>query len=83
VQRDGVAPRIAAEQADTAGVGAEQAEQDADGGRLAGPVRPEEAVHLAGLHLEVEPVQRPRRSERLDQAADADGGRRVHGLTRG
>ena len=53
-----VAPGIAAEQPRHAGVGAQQAEQDADRGRLAGAVRAEQAVDLAGPHLEVEAVER-------------------------
>ena len=48
VQLGRVAPRVAAEQPDRAGVGAQQAEQHADRGGLAGPVRAEEAMHLAG-----------------------------------
>ena len=60
VQLDGVAPRGAAEQARLARVGPEQAEQDADGGRLAGPVGPEEAVDLARRHLEIQAVESPR-----------------------
>ena len=47
VQRDRVAPRVAAEQARRARVGAQQAEQHADRRRLARAVRPEEAVDLA------------------------------------
>ena len=41
-------------------VGAQQPEQDADGGCLPGAVRPEEAVHLARLDLQVEMVEGPR-----------------------
>jgi hypothetical protein len=40
------------------GIGPQQAEQDADRGGLAGPVRAEESVHLTCLHLEVEAVER-------------------------
>ena len=67
-----VAPRIAAQQARLAGVGADQAEEDPQGRRLAGAVGPEEAVDLAGSHLEVEPIERARSSERLDQPAHRD-----------
>ena len=35
-----------------------QAEQDLDGGRLAGAIRAEEAKHLSGLDDEVQPVKR-------------------------
>ena len=67
MQLDGVAPRVAAEQADLAGVGAQEAEQDADGGRLAGAVGTEEAVHLAGRDGQVEPVERADVAEGLDE----------------
>ena len=60
MQRRGVAPRVAAEQADVAGVLAQQPEQHPDGRRLAGAVGAEEAVHLAPGDGEVEPVQGPR-----------------------
>jgi hypothetical protein len=60
VQLDSFTPRIAAEQADLAAVLAQQAKQDADGRRLAGAVRPEEGMHLAGAHLEIEAVERDR-----------------------
>ena len=72
VQRDRVAPRVAAEEHGPSGVDAEQTEQHADGGGLARAVRPEEAVHLAGPHLEVEAVERPRRPERLDHSGHHD-----------
>ena len=49
VQRDRVAPRVAAEQPARARVGADEAEQHPDRRRLARAVRPEEAVHLARL----------------------------------
>ena len=67
MQLDGVRPRIAAQQADLAGVGAQEAEQDADGGRLARAVGTEEAVHLARLHGEVESVERADVAEGLDE----------------
>lgn len=72
-----VAPGVAAEQADVPGVGPQEAEQDADGGRLARAVRAQEAVHLTGGDLQVEAVEGPRRAERLPQARDGDGV--VHG----
>ena len=67
VELDGVGPRVAAQQADLAGVGAQEAEQDADGGRLAGAVGTEEAVHLARLDGQVEPVERAHVAEGLDE----------------
>jgi DNA-binding transcriptional regulator GbsR (MarR family) len=72
VQRHGVAPRVAAEQGDPAGVGPQQAEQDPDGGGLPRSVGTEEAVHLAGRHLEVEPVEGTGRPEGLHQTGDLD-----------
>jgi hypothetical protein len=41
-----------------AGVESEQGRQHPHGGGLAGPVRPEEAVHDAGRYVEAEPVER-------------------------
>ena len=67
-----VAPRITAEQRHLARVGPQQTEQHPDRRRLAGAVRPEEAVHLARLDHEVEPVERPAGTERLDEPADGD-----------
>ncbi len=77
MQRDRVAPRVPAQQVDLAGVGTEQAEQDSDGGRLAGAVRPEEAVHLARTDVEIEPVEGDGVPEVLDQTGDRDRG--AHG----
>ena len=73
MQRDGVPPRVAAEQGDLAPVLAQQAEQDADRGGLARAVRPEVGVHLAGAHGEVQAVKRGRLTEPLDQRVDIDG----------
>ena len=73
VQRDGVGPRVAAEQPHAAAVGLDQTQQDPDGGRLAGAVGPEEAVHFALAHAQVEAVERPNRAEVLCQIADFDG----------
>ena len=53
----------------------QQPEQDPQRGGLAGAVRTEEAVHLAGGDAEVEPVERGgRAAERLAEASDLDGG---------
>ena len=72
VQRHRVGPRVAAEHPRLSPGLAQQPEQDADRGRLARPVGPEEAVDLAGGHLEVEPVERAEVAERLDEAGDLD-----------
>ena len=69
----GVVPRVAAQEGDGAGVGADEPEEDADGGGLSRAVRAEEAVHLAGLHLEVEAVESDGRSEGLAQTGYGDG----------
>ncbi len=69
---DGIAPRIAAEQAHGAAVGSEQPEQDADRDRLARAVRSEEAVDLTGANLEIEPVEGPGGTEGLDELLDPD-----------
>jgi hypothetical protein len=81
VQLGGVAPGVAAEQPDLSRVGPQEAEDDPDGGGLAGAVGAEEAVHLAGGDGEVEPVERPRPPEGLDQTRDGDRGV-VHGRER-
>src|SRR5690606_16208621 len=65
VQAGGVPPRIAAEQRHRSAVGAQQTQQDPDGGGLAGAVGAEETVHLARGHGEVEAVQSDGGSERL------------------
>ncbi|MBG6085009.1 hypothetical protein IW252_001776 [Zhihengliuella flava] len=57
VEVDGVFPRVAPEQLGAPGVRGEQSQQDADGGGFAGAVGTEEAVHLAGVHVEVEAVE--------------------------
>ena len=72
VQVGGVAPRVAAEHGRGAAVGAQQAEQDADGRRLPRAVRAEEAVHLALADGEVEAVEGDGVAERLVQAGDGD-----------
>ena len=51
----------------------QQPAQHADGGRLAGPVRAEEAVDLLFRHVEVDMVDRDQFAEALGQAARADG----------
>jgi hypothetical protein len=68
VQLGGVPPGVAAEQAGLPGVGAQQAEQDADGRGLPGAVGAEEAVDLAGVDGQVETVERSCLAEGLHQA---------------
>ena len=70
-----VVPRVAAEQRDVAGVGAQQPEQDPDGRGLPGAVRAEESVHLTGRDLQVETVEGVRGTEGLYEAGHGDGGR--------
>ena len=67
MQRHRVAPGVTAEQAGLTGVGSEEAEQDADRGRLPRAVRPQEAVHLTRRDGELEAVERPRRAEGLHE----------------
>jgi hypothetical protein len=47
-------PGVAAQQPDLAGVGPQQPEGDPQGGRLAGPVRPDQPVQLALVDPQVE-----------------------------
>jgi hypothetical protein len=49
-----------------------QAEQHPQRRRLSGPVRAEEADHLAGLDREAEPIDREHLAEPLRQAAYLD-----------
>jgi hypothetical protein len=72
VQSGRVAPRVTAEELHVAAVVPEEAEQHPQRGRLAGSVGPEEAVHLAGGHLQVESVERENLAEGLDESVDAD-----------
>src|SRR3954471_1735117 len=73
VQGGDVAPRVAAEQARGAAVGAIEAEQNPDRGRLAGAVRAEKSMDLALGHRQIEGVQRARGAEGLDEVVDLDG----------
>ena len=57
MQRLDLAPRVAAEEGGHAAVGPEQPEEDPERRGLARSVGPEEAVDLAGLDVEVEPVE--------------------------
>ena len=69
VQVGRVLPRVPTEQSHLAGVGAQQAEQDSEGGGLAGAVGAEEAVHLPPSYLQVETVEGERHSEPLHQTS--------------
>ena len=62
-----------------AGVRADQAEQHAQRGRLAGAVRAEEAGHAAGLDLEGEVVDGDRRSRSAWSCGDATWSHRMPG----
>ena len=74
VQRDGVAPGIAAEDGRLAGRGAGEPEQHADGGGLPRAVRTEEAVDLPGFDVEVESVERADLSVALDEPFGVNDG---------
>ena len=64
---------VVAAHAGLAGGRRQQRRQHQDGGRLAGAVRPEEAVDLAGLDVEVDPVDRARPLLELpDETLDLD-----------
>src|SRR5215207_9581581 len=72
MQLGSVTPGIPAEQRDRARVGAQQTQQYANRGRLAGAVGAEEAMHLAARNAQVEAVEGRRAPEALDQAGDVD-----------
>src|SRR5438067_12482425 len=67
------------EDAGLTGRRADQPRQDLDGGRLAGPVRPEEAEHLAGLHRQREIVEGDLAAVHLADTTRRDGRSRVRG----
>jgi hypothetical protein len=63
----GFAPGVTTQQRDRSRVLAQQAEDDADRGRLAGSIGPEEPVDLPSGDFHVEPVQGSGGSKRLHQ----------------
>ena len=65
--------RLAEERRDTARR-PDQPEEHPDRGRLAGPVRPEEAVHAARRHAQIDAGHRLDVAEALDQARRRDDG---------
>ena len=67
--RVGEADRLAAPARSSPGVGLVRAGQHLDQGGLAGAVLAEQAVHLAGAHLQVDAVERAHAGELLDDAA--------------
>ena len=69
---DRVPPAVESEQFGRTRRGPDQAEQQADGGRLARSVRPEEAHHLARGHVEVEVDQCVGAAVALGQPAGVD-----------
>src|SRR5690606_19581085 len=76
----GLGPDIVAEHLAAAGIGAEQAADHPDRGRLAGTVRAEEADDLAALYAEVDMVDDHPTVEALGQARHVDDRRAVHHL---
>lgn len=71
------APRIVAEDPHAAFAGGQQAEDQLDGGGLAGAVVAEQAEHLAGLQAQVEPAQGGEGAVAQGRAVDLD---QAHGL---
>jgi hypothetical protein len=78
MQSDHVLPGVAAQHRRGSGIGSKEAEQNANGRRLARTVRAEESVYLAAGDAEIELVQRPEPPERLAQAANIDHVLRAH-----
>jgi hypothetical protein len=79
LQRLGVAGNLVAEHVDLAGARAQQAAQHADRRRFSGPIRPEEAVHLAFAHGEIDVVDGHERAEAFRQSLRVNGDVVVHG----
>jgi hypothetical protein len=71
-------PHPPAEDDDLAAVGTDEAQQHADGGRLAGAVPAEEGVDLAGAHIQIEPVDGAHLAVPFAQSASGDGGWAAH-----
>ena len=72
VELGDVRPRVETEHACVPPIGAHGSQQDSQGRGLAGAVGSEEAVHLARLDRQVEPVERCRRTESLADADELD-----------
>ena len=72
---DAVAAQVQAEELDRSLARPDQAEQDPEGGRLAGPVRAEEAVDVAGLDRQVDVIDRDDLSVPLDEPSRGNRGR--------
>ncbi len=70
----GVAPAVESEDARCAGRGPDEVEENADGRRLAGAVRAQEAEDLAGVDGEVDAAKRAHASVVLEDGAQVDGG---------
>ncbi len=70
-------PHLLALPGDDALVGLVHAGENLDERRLAGPVLAEQAVHLAGPDVEVDPVERDDAREALDDVRHAEEGRGV------
>jgi len=75
---DRIGGGVAAEEADRATVAADQAEQHAQGRCLPGPVRAEEAIDVAALDGQVDPVDRGQPTVALDETAHLDRPRLTH-----
>ena len=86
MEGDGVIPGIGAEEPGAPVVGADHAQQDAQGGGLARAVGAEEARHLTGGDAQIQAVQgaggAAAPAEALGQAHDVDGGRGAVGMSR-
>jgi hypothetical protein len=67
-----LADDVAPADADRAAAGAALPDEHADGGRFAGPVRPEQPEQLAAADVEVEPVDGGEAAVPHPQPGDAD-----------
>ena len=77
--RIGLVRDVVTEDACRARVRAQQRREHPDRRRLAGPVRPEHAVHRAGADGQVDAIDGARLTERLHEAGGLDRKRRVAG----
>src|SRR5262249_39719735 len=81
-QLDGPFRRIVPQHGDLSAAALAVALEDLHGGRLAGPVRPQQPEHLAAMNVDVDPAHGLELAVALDEVAHLDRrGRIAHGPT--
>jgi hypothetical protein len=72
-QGDAVAPGVDPQDGDAPAGGSDQVQQQPDGGGLAGTVGAQEPIHLAAMHLQIQPGQTAGAAVSLDEPLGGDG----------